>query len=301
MRSRKLAYLLFPVAAIIVAGAARGDILAQYSFTDVVAAQLNRDATTVAPNVTAGSITDAPIVFTHPMVVLSRATGVGYATEPVLAAARAPWNESFIRDNVYFTFSVAANAGYELDLSSVTFNVARGGAATPRDYDIRTSLDGFATSVTGIVEILTQRPTFTPVTIDLSDASFQNLSSPLTFQFRFFTPGFSQNVDFDDITVNGLVAAVPGTTGDYNGNGVVDGADYVVWRKNDGGNTALLNDNGLGIPIRPAHYELWRANFGKSLSGSGTAFLASAGSVPEPAAHLLPSMALVIVSLIRRR
>src|SRR4051812_10141728 len=127
MRSRQLACLVFPMAAIVFGGTARGDILAQYSFTDVSAGQLNRDATTVAPNVTAGSITDAPIVFTHPMVVLSRTTGVGYATQPVLSAARAPWNESFIRDNVYFTFNVAANAGNELDLSNLMFNVARGG------------------------------------------------------------------------------------------------------------------------------------------------------------------------------
>ena len=76
-----------------------------------------------------------------------------------------------------------------------------------RDYDIRSSLDGFATSLTGIVAIPTVRPTFTPVSVNLSGAQFQNLSSPLTFQFRFFTPTVSQNVDFDDITLNGTVAA----------------------------------------------------------------------------------------------
>ena len=166
-------------------------------------------ATTVATDVTAGNITDSPTVNGNPTSVLVRTTGVGYATEPVLSAARANFNESSVRDNVYFTFSVAANAGNELDLSSLTFNVARGGAATPRDYDIRTSLDGFATSLTGIVAINTARPTFTAVSVDLSAAQFQNLTSPMTFQFRFFTAGVSQNVDFDDITLNGAVVAVP--------------------------------------------------------------------------------------------
>ena len=132
MRSRQLACLVLPMAAIVFGGTARGDVIAQYSFTDVVAGTLNRDATTVAPNVTAGSITDAPIVFTHPMVVLSRATGIGYDTQPVLAAARAAFNESLVRDNVYFTFTVSANAGNELDLSSLTFNVAQGGGIATR-------------------------------------------------------------------------------------------------------------------------------------------------------------------------
>lgn len=286
MRFCRLEYILFQMAAILFGDAARGDILAQYSFTDVVAGQLNRDATTVTSNVTAGSITDAPIVFTHPMVALSRTTGVGYATQPVLSAARAPWNESFIRDNVYFTFSVAANAGNALDLTSLTFNVARGGAATPRDYDIRTSLDGFATSLTGIVDIDTERPTFTPISVDLSDAQFQNLSSSLTFQFRFFTPGFSQNVDFDDITVNGTVTG-GSLIGDYNADGQVDAADYVMWRMN--------NING------PQGYTDWRANYGKPVSGSGSGSLASASGVPEPAACVLAVMAFGSLGASRRR
>lgn len=206
LNGRHLARLLFLMGSIVFASAARGAIISQYSFTG---ATLNRSATTVASDVTAGNITDAPTVNNNPTVVLTRTTGVGYATEPVLSAARANFNESSVRDNVYFTFSVAANAGNELDLSSLTFNVARGGASTPRDYDIRTSLDAFATSLTGIVAIDTARPTFAPASIDLSGAQFQHLTSPLTFQFRFFTPGVSQNVDFDDITLNGTVVPEP--------------------------------------------------------------------------------------------
>ena len=151
----------------------------------------------------------APTVNSNPTVVLTRTTGVSYATEPVLSAARANFNESSVRDNVYFTFSASPDSGYKLDLSSLAFNVARGGASTPRDYDIRTSLDTFATSLTGIVAINTARPAFTPVSVNLSGGQFQGLTSPITFQVRFFTAGISQNVDFDDITLNGEVVAVP--------------------------------------------------------------------------------------------
>jgi hypothetical protein len=206
---RRLALFVCSTAAIVFGGVARGDIVAQYAFTG---ATLNRTATTVAPNATAGNIADAPTVNNNPTVVLSRTTGVGYATQPVLSAARANFNESMVRANVFFSFNVSANSGNVLNLSNLTFNVAQGGGSLQtRDYDIRSSLDGFATSLTGITLIPTFRPTFTPVSIDLSGASFQNLSSPLTFQFRFFTSGVSQNVDFDDITLNGTVAstAVP--------------------------------------------------------------------------------------------
>ncbi len=56
--------------------------------------------------------------------------------------------------------------------------------------------------------------------------------------------------------------------GDFNGNGVVDGADYVLWRNNDGTSNALPNDNGLGTPIGAAHYNLWRSSFG-NVAGAG--------------------------------
>lgn len=57
-------------------------------------------------------------------------------------------------------------------------------------------------------------------------------------------------------------------TGDYNHNGVVDAADYVAWRKTDGGQTG---------------YDDWRSNFGNSQSGNGTVLNTS---VPEPSSWL---------------
>ena len=58
--------------------------------------------------------------------------------------------------------------------------------------------------------------------------------------------------------------------GDYNLDGIVDAADYVVWRKTDG------TQEG---------YDTWRANFGAvSLAiGAGSGSLSNT-TVPEPAA-----------------
>ena len=36
-----------------------------------------------------------------------------------------------------------------------------------------------------------------------------------------------------------------------------------MWRKNNLTNNPLPDDNGLGTPIGPAHYTLWRNNYNK--------------------------------------
>jgi PEP-CTERM motif len=81
--------------------------------------------------------------------------------------------------------------------------------------------------------------------------------------------------------------AAPATgPGDFNSDGKVDGADYVVWRKDSAGH------GGAG------GYTEWRTNFGNTYgSGSGT----SLASVPEPSALLLFSIAVVFGAAKRRR
>ena len=82
-----------------------------------------------------------------------------------------------------------------------------------------------------------------------------------------------------------LEVAAPGLTGDYNNDGKVDAADYVVWRKNDINGQQGYND--------------WRANFGRTAgSGSGTSANAA---VPEPANLVLVVFVAVGLGLQRGR
>jgi hypothetical protein len=69
-------------------------------------------------------------------------------------------------------------------------------------------------------------------------------------------------------------------TGDYNTNGAVDAADYVLWRDTLGlaGNELAADGNG-NDEIDAGDYEVWRANFGRT---GGDSELASR-AVPEPA------------------
>jgi hypothetical protein len=62
-------------------------------------------------------------------------------------------------------------------------------------------------------------------------------------------------------------------SGDFNGDGKVDAADYVVWRK------------GLGTIYTQADYDVWRNHFGQT-AGSGAGAIPNA-AVPEPTTLVL--------------
>jgi hypothetical protein len=98
---------------------------------------------------------------------------------------------------------------------------------------------------------------------------------------------------------NSVVLAVlgPALLGDYNQNGVVDAADFVVWRKNLGSGTALPNDDTPGVG--PDDYTRWRANFGRT-AGSGSGATGFASAVPEPTNALLALTAILIANFLRR-
>jgi hypothetical protein len=97
--------------------------------------------------------------------------------------------------------------------------------------------------------------------------------------------------DISGSNVTGL-ALTAGLAGDFNGDGAVNAADYIYWRKNFGGDLAK--------------YYAWRADFGASLApGSGAAAPSAnllSASVPEPTtvALVLSGACFVIASRVRR-
>jgi hypothetical protein len=76
-------------------------------------------------------------------------------------------------------------------------------------------------------------------------------------------------VDFALIGLTFEGVPIPTPPGDYNGDYVVNAADYVVWRKTDGSQPG---------------YNAWRANFGYAAgSGSGAGdFTSVSSAIPEP-------------------
>jgi hypothetical protein len=71
--------------------------------------------------------------------------------------------------------------------------------------------------------------------------------------------------------------------GDYNQNGIVDAADYTVWRDKLGSGTSLPNDDTAGVGIDD--YTRWKMHFGE-MGGSGAGDSVKA-TVPEPTAPVL--------------
>ena len=83
--------------------------------------------------------------------------------------------------------------------------------------------------------------------------------------------------------ITGVLSVVgPGITGDYNSNGVVDAADYTIWRDTLGRTArGWLHDGNGNSQVDAGDYDVWKAHFGQTF-GSGLGANVNA-AVPEPA------------------
>ena len=93
------------------------------------------------------------------------------------------------------------------------------------------------------------------------------------------------------VTFEGSVGPLPG---DYNGDDIVDAADYTVWRDSLGRSDLLpysgADGSGDGI-VGPEDYDVWKSHYGEP-GGSGSGAIANT-AVPEPSA-----LALLLVGLL---
>src|SRR5688572_27391250 len=115
------------------------------------------------------------------------------------------------------------------------------------------------TTTTGTVAANGILATLTIDTTGITTGQFDLLlNPPATGPTAFADAGVVTNL------TNGLlqIGVAPALTGDYNGNNVVDAADYVLWRE-------TLNQMGAGLAadgngdnqVDPGDYEVWRTNF----------------------------------------
>ncbi|MBN1854772.1 MAG: PEP-CTERM sorting domain-containing protein, partial [Pirellulales bacterium] len=116
-------------------------------------------------------------------------------------------------------------------------------------------------------------------------------------EFRYHIPGQANLIE-------GLVTYIagPAENADFDGDGDVDGADYLTWQKGfgtTGTGTLATGDANGDTNVDSADLAIWKSQFG---TGGAPAGLAS-GAVPEPSTFGLLALALagcVVPSLMRR-
>jgi hypothetical protein len=177
------------------------------------------------------------------------------------------------------------------------------------------SLTGHTLQMTGITFSGASGTSY--ISDDLSAGTPGDLSSAIAIadhQSNFFQfvgtstfAGKSQILVTTDAFLNGLLATdgisltsftqrfaqtgAPGLLGDYNQDGKVDAADYVIWRNNSGTLNVLPNDAFGGV-IGPSQYNQWRSHFGQS---AGTGSDLGPVAVPEPVAGSMAVVAILAI------
>lgn len=116
-------------------------------------------------------------------------------------------------------------------------------------------------------------------------------TSPASWTFdklgmRLQDSAYTGTIIIDEIRV--ALSDVTPVPGDYNGNGSVDAADYLVWRGTLGQSGSRLMADGYrdGL-IDQRDYDVWRMNFGAVHGGVGSS--QSGPAVPEPAS-IVPAL-----------
>jgi hypothetical protein len=82
--------------------------------------------------------------------------------------------------------------------------------------------------------------------------------------------------DISQLYTTGVLSVIAAPLqGDYNGNGVVDAADYVAWRAS------------LGTIYTQSDYDVWRSNFGATAASGSQVAGGQSAAVPEPSMAIL--------------
>jgi len=113
--------------------------------------------------------------------------------------------------------------------------------------------------------------------------------------------GVSATIDayYDNFKLEYFAPAPPANNADFNDDGTVDAADYVVWRKSfgsiaNGSGTQGNGDADGDLDVDMDDYNKWVNQFGTSPAGSG-----GQGAVPEPASIVM--LLFGVAALVGRR
>jgi hypothetical protein len=178
---------------------------------------------------------------------------------------------NFVGDLTSSGLPVSGNGSFNLSTTTVRF--------TDGNLAFRTSTGDFgAESVVGESGLLSGSGSLT--TQSVVGGALESLSIPINSSFVIPV----EDSTTVSLTLNGQLVAtamLPASLpGDFNLDGRVDAADYVVWR------------NGLGSIYTQNDYNVWRANFGRAFVGGAAE--PSQAAVPEPSTVMVFGLAMLL-------
>jgi hypothetical protein len=201
--------LLIGLLPVIGAGPARGDVLVLYDFPIPTMDPTERTGPGFAPGIVDPNVEASDVSLSDNLpdpaepFIADRDPSYGRPVLRIDPGDGSTSADEAVAGGTFFEFTVTANPDVLLALDNLTFSSARGGAAVPRGWVLRSSVDGFASNIDS-EEVPSQRPDLTIFTVDLSGPDFQGLPE-VTFRIYTFVPAGGQSVEYVDVTLNGIV------------------------------------------------------------------------------------------------
>jgi autotransporter-associated beta strand protein len=255
---------------------------------------------TLDGNKTAGKITfDSPFNYT-----IGPGTGGSLVLNNSLSPATLTSSQGSHAIGADVQLTAGLNAAIDAGTFTISGNLTGAGGVTKSGAGAL-FLNGAANSYTGGTTVQEGTLRINSATLDNSADVYLSTGATLNLNFSgspdvidsLFINGVSQKAGTWGSVASGAVFSslflagpgrlqvttfiIPPIVGDYNSDGKVDAADYIVWRDRIGAATIPNRDpNNMG-PIGDADYNSWRAQFGIA-AGSGAGQNESSGfAVPE--------------------
>ncbi len=207
VRPLRLALALFSLAAVF-GLSADAAVIVQYAFP-------------AAGGTGAGNLAASTTLDDTSNTAIASGGGLGvFATDwGISSSAGNPANSHFVRSSVitgaaddYISFTVTPDAGYEMDLTSLTFDyfLTANVSTDSGTWDLRSSADGYAGILTTASATNTSTG-WTTASANLSAATFQDVTTAIEFRIYFSDNNTQAGTVLrtDNITLNGGVSLVP--------------------------------------------------------------------------------------------